>query len=448
MISYETILSMYDKKMTLLQWLKKVEEALRSDCLKSVEISYIDKFHIQFKFIFFDDSEIVTEPIELENLVDFQNELDALTARIYRLEANVFVKQTDTTTAYTKTVPSNSLEYATLDMVGGMSYKSNNLLNISDVAETTINGITYSVSNGVITLNGTATTSFNLLLFEIDNLTIGTTYTYNGFVTNSNPFNNLRLNRDGNTSYVTSLTYQSGDVVRLQAYISSGTTFNNAIAKPMLVSGSTAPTKYQPYFVGIRDSAVTSIVGAETKAIPSEVQALEGYGWGINSSVYNYIDFENKKYVQKVGKVTISSVQSLGYNETYGSYYGFNNSIVNLVKKPSNNSEAITMLLSNPYDTNSSVNSIIAGNIINAINVRIDGQLVINTGDTTMEDMNTTLSNNPIDVYYPLATPVETDISSYIDDGYINVEPNGTLTFTNTYAQDVPSSVTYLLKGE
>jgi hypothetical protein len=432
MISYESILSMYNKKMTLLQYLKKVEEALKSDGLKSVEISYVDKFHIQFKFIFFDDSELVTEPLELENLVDFQNQLDALTARVYRLEANVFVKQTDTSVMYIKTVPSNSLEYAILDSVGGMSYKCEQLLNISDVAETTINGVTYSVKDGVVTLNGTATSSFNLLLFEIDNLTIGTTYTYNGFVTNSNPFNNLRLSRDGNTTYVTTLTYQSGDVVRLQAFINSGSTFNNAIAKPMLVSGSTAPTKWQPYFdfEGIRDSAVTSVVGAETKVIPSEVQALEGYGWGINDTCYNYIDYERKVFVQKVGRVDLGT---LTFTKTALWY----ESVVSNLKYVTSNTQ-----LGNAIATNYTIRIAQGMSSASAYELAIDtANIKIKTDDSLEESPSGYL-------YYELATPVETDISQYIDDGYINVEGGGTITFNNEYEQDVPSVVTYLVKGE
>ena len=49
--------------------------------------------------------------------------------------------------------------------MSGKSYKSENLIVLNDVAETAKNGITYSIKNGVITLNGTSTNNINL--FEI-----------------------------------------------------------------------------------------------------------------------------------------------------------------------------------------------------------------------------------------------------------------------------------------
>ncbi len=61
-------------------------------------------------------------------------------------------------------------------------------------------------------------------------------------------------------------------------------------------------------------------------------------------------------------------------------------------------------------------------------------------GKTTNE-IKTLLSG--VYLYYELATPIETDISSYLGDKHIPIEANGSLTFTNTYNQAVPSSITY-----
>ena len=66
MVSYETILSSYDDKLTLLEWLKKVEEALADASLSSVEVVQSASDKAYFKFIFADgthvDSPLLTLP--------------------------------------------------------------------------------------------------------------------------------------------------------------------------------------------------------------------------------------------------------------------------------------------------------------------------------------------------------------------------------------------------
>lgn len=44
-----------------------------------------------------------------------------------------------------------------------------------------------------------------------------------------------------------------------------------------------------------------------TYPIPQAIQNLEGYGWGVNN-VYNYVDYENKKFVKRVGRVDLSTL--------------------------------------------------------------------------------------------------------------------------------------------
>lgn len=63
-INKETILSVYDDKLTLMQWLKKVEDALKNDTLKDVELLQNGN-NVAFKFVF-EDSEIITDYLELQ----------------------------------------------------------------------------------------------------------------------------------------------------------------------------------------------------------------------------------------------------------------------------------------------------------------------------------------------------------------------------------------------
>jgi hypothetical protein len=62
------------------------------------------------------------------------------------------------------------------------------------------------------------------------------------------------------------------------------------------------------------------------------------------------------------------------------------------------------------------------------------------------------LANNNTTIYYPLATPIETDISEYLtDDNLIEVEAGGTLTFKNQHGDDwrvpVPNEETFLVQA-
>ena len=71
---------------------------------------------------------------------------------------------------------------------------------------------------------------------------------------------------------------------------------------------------YYPYNTGTLLSAgVTKVISRnssnatiETYNIPASVQLLTGYGWSCPNH-YNYVDFENKKFVQEVGSRTYTS---------------------------------------------------------------------------------------------------------------------------------------------
>jgi len=65
MINYETILSTFDDKLTLLQWLQKVEQALEGAGLESVEIHQQSPTTAYFKFVFADGTSVTTPSITL-----------------------------------------------------------------------------------------------------------------------------------------------------------------------------------------------------------------------------------------------------------------------------------------------------------------------------------------------------------------------------------------------
>lgn len=63
MININTIISSFDKEGTLLKWLKKVEDALKNASLKTVETVTIDDTSFKLKFVFADDTFLLSPAI-------------------------------------------------------------------------------------------------------------------------------------------------------------------------------------------------------------------------------------------------------------------------------------------------------------------------------------------------------------------------------------------------
>jgi hypothetical protein len=173
--------------------------------------------------------------------------------------------------------------------------------------------------------------------------------------------------------------------------------------------------------------------------IPAEVQALEGYGYGINSDCYNYIDFERKMFVKKVARVDLGSLdwtKSTGYG--IQEFYSFG--IKDLVKKPNANSVKAKIMCAR-YTTNTRDSG-----LANMVSVGTSGELII----TDQSDVTATQFKASLDgvyLYYELATPTETDISEYIDGDVIEVSAGGRLEFENENDMGVPYSATYQYKN-
>lgn len=78
MINYETILSAFDDKETLLKWLQKVEKALTDSTLTSVDCVNVDDAHIKFTFNFADGSTIDTPQVYVKPGVDGKDGTDGV----------------------------------------------------------------------------------------------------------------------------------------------------------------------------------------------------------------------------------------------------------------------------------------------------------------------------------------------------------------------------------
>lgn len=141
-----------------------------------------------------------------------------------------------------------------------------NMLNIPDQGPTTINGITYTIKNGVITLDGISTDAVILLLGDIiptnstnsfrvfnesKTFTTDSIRFYSFGLSGSDPYN--WIDYLGNKDAWTNANYEVGLNRMFRLHIYAGQTFNNYIVKPMLVEGSVIPNKFYPYGTKIPD---------------------------------------------------------------------------------------------------------------------------------------------------------------------------------------------------
>ena len=168
--------------------------------------------------------------------------------------------------------------------------------------------------------------------------------------------------------------------------------------------------------------------------IPEAVKSLPGYGWSAGTA-RNYIDYENKRYVQCVGSVDLGT---LAWNIDQGiRWYTY------VLPKYLTDKNAICNKLI--YSSNRELN---------------DESKWINSGAgffeicvanvTTSADVAAKMSG--VILYYELATPIVTDISDLIPDDFLRnltVEAGGSVTFKNgngDYRIPVPSEEEYVVK--
>jgi hypothetical protein len=346
--------------------------------------------------------------------------------------------ETDDSVAYMKDVPSTALPYAEIQKVGGMTVKDeetgalesapvtevvsvgSNLIPFQGIPnEFTSAGVTYvKQADGGIKVNGTASTTSRCLLaiFKPMDLPAGTYYV------SVAPICSARALVDGYYGSSWKKTLRTGDgtvtvdwdgytEIRVMLYVYEGEQVSNVTVYEMLNKGPAA-LPFRPYT-------------KNTLPIPEAVQTSDGYGDGVNGSVHNYIDLENKKFVKQVGKVDLGTIVW---------YWGSNTSC--------------NAGYANRFKPNAKIICVVPSPFGRAY-IDAEGVLVVTytaNSFATAAEVKAALSG--VMLYYELATPEITDISDLITaDNFIEVEPNGTITFENEHKYDVPSTVLYQLKG-
>lgn len=311
----------------------------------------------------------------------------------------------------------------------------------------TEDGITFTDNgDGSVTLNGTATATFFVILSKNIKVEDGT-YTV-GKISNASNKSGVYAQlfyKASDGSYPTwnvsnqpvTLTLSKDIAYSLQLVVEKGITVSNVTVYPMLNGGSTA-APYVPY----RDEPIA------TKPIPKALQDLDGWGRGIESA-HNYADFENEQFAELVGVAVFdgstdelwyatSSLNKTDYNAFYIRQYATNG-------HKSSGGVAICDKLSLL-----TVNELYQQNVGGFyMGDATDKQIIIRVPNSIADvtALRTWLSQNPLTVYYELAEPIITDISDILtDDNFIEVESGGTLEFVNEYQNAVPSTVKYTVK--
>ena len=393
--------------------------------------------------------------------------LEDLPQAIFNIPADASLAHyTDEGIAYRKNVPAGAEKYALLKSVGGMTYKCKNLFPILQWANRTIGGITFRLDeNGVYHLSGTATeTLFTVLKLNLPigkytlslncNKQIGTGYVNAVYVTGRSADGDWKISHSTHFSNTYTTITTTVDMVDVTFAIMEGVNCDGLTIAPMINEGDYIP--YEPYYEGLRNSKTTEVKSdrangelISSRPIPKALQDIDGFGWGINADCYNYVDYENKQFVKRVGVavfdgsadelwVATSALNMTDYNAFYIRQYATNS-------HKTSGGEAICDKLSILTTSElyySNIGGFYMGNVT-------DKQIAIRVPNSIADvsALRTWLSQNPLMFYYELTEPIITDISDILtDDNFIEVESGGSLEFVNEYKYAVPSMLKYTIK--
>jgi hypothetical protein len=272
--------------------------------------------------------------------------LKDLSDAIYNIPADAsLVFQTDEDIAYRKIVPVGAEEYAQITCIGGMTYKSKNLILFPySESEKTVNGITFSPqADGSIIVNGTATSRATFKCSVEGRpikLQVDKTYTLSGC-----PSGGARTSyclQVQSTDYTVSfIDVGSGNTSTAKTTdyycyinISSGTVANNLVFKPMFNEGSTAEA-FEVQYKGLRDTKVLALESESANLLPRATrngQTINGVTFTVqddNSIIVNGTATATASFeilrgymgecfaLEKDGTYTLSGCPEGGSTDTY-----------------------------------------------------------------------------------------------------------------------------------
>ena len=181
--------------------------------------------------------------------------------------------------------------------------------------------------------------------------------------------------------------------------------------------------------------------------IPETIRALPGYGWSAGTA-RNYVDYENKRYVQCVSSVDLGTL-AWSYRPEQQRFYAIADSITG---KFSESFGIVPNIIVAKYDAVcfNDITTKTDNMKVSAVKTTNDYITIRNTAYTDATAFKQAMQG--VTLYYELATPIVTDISNLIDDDFlrnVEVEAMGSVTFkggNDDYRIPVPSEEEYIVK--
>ncbi len=219
------------------------------------------------------------------------------------------------------------------------------------------------------------------------------------------------------------------EIVEVHIQVMHGVSVKDLTFRPMLTYVDTEGD-FSPYH-------------KNTYPIPQAILNLDGYGDGVSDDVYNYVDWEEKKYHKRVGRAVIDE-KCTAYDES--DYIVVNADMRGIRNKKWS---AICDIVENAY-TETGANEMSEYFFLLSSGSGIVIKCLSKFSKST-EFMNY-CKTNPITIYYELAEEEIIDISDIIDNIFqepFEVEAGGTLTFLNSngdgYRLPIPNEEEYIV---
>lgn len=374
--------------------------------------------------------------------------------------------QTDDTEAYQKTVPSGA-KMANVKSIGGKTIVWNQL-NLNDKNSITRDGISFTNNkDGSWTITGTCSTSnggsANVLIYKFaDKFVSGHKYLVKadkyfdenyGFAINGAtfPLKKAVIIDYAFNPVISVKDKVTVDNVTMRMNIFDITQMFGAGNEPSTPKEFEAmfPADYYPYNAGeLMSAPVNEVVYLDTKnqetsyPIPQAILNLPGYGWSAGD-VRNYVDWEEKRYHKRVGKVDWERLDWEYANDYLGMPVFYTTNI-----PPGISSKTMNIITSRYIPTDKVFST---QQVDKAIAIATSGAVYVRDNSYSDKDTFVNALNGQI-IYYELAEEQIIDISDIIDNIFqepIEVEAGGTLTFKNSHGDNyripVPSSEEYVI---
>ncbi len=387
---------------------------------------------------------IAENTAEIANVKLTDKELQRRVNALYDIGQGVTHRfETDTDTAYVKTIPTGA-KLMSVKNVGGKSVVWNQL--ISQLIEAKSASVTGAkLIDKTLQISGTSTNVVFLRIVPVQTAIIGHKYLFHSHASDTAELSNFNgfYNNESETDkrfyeYGKGTIFTNADnAIEMRLRLDADVTVNFQITpqlfdltamfgsgnEPTTVEEFEAmfPATYYPYNAGeIVSAGVTEVaVGDTAFPIPEAIKALPGYGWSAGTA-RNYVDYENKKYVQCVNSVDLGTKNWLMYKDGDYTPFFYLNGISDIRGGTPN-------FLCSKYQYAK------IGVTDNVTGLYVLESTIVRVRDTAYTDATAfKQAMSGVMLYYELAAPIVTDISSLIPDDFLRnmeVEAGGSVTF-------------------